>query len=58
MTDQRADAAERSAHVEQAAVLQAAYAAARREWQRVVWVALAKQREAKEAALYHVDSVR
>ena len=51
-------AAERSAHVEQAAALQAAYAAARREWQRVVWVALAKQREAKEAALYHVDSVR
>ena len=38
---------------EEAAALQAAYAAARREWRRVVWAALQRQREEREAALLH-----
>lgn len=33
---------------EEAAALQSAYAAARHEWQRVVWAALQRHREAKE----------
>lgn len=33
---------------QEAAALQAAYAAARREWQRVVWPALDRYREERE----------
>ena len=43
---------------EQAAALQAAYAAARREWQRVVWAALERYRAEREAAGWRQPSSR